>query len=212
MRPNHFMSAPLVACAMLLALGGCVGSSRPSRFYTLTPLAARDDRPPNAPHATLAIGPVEIPDTIDRHQIVTRTGANELVRAEFARWGGSLDGEITRSLVATLGDRLASRDIVVSRWRAVAVGPGATTYRAAVSISRFDGVLGESVVLRGRWELMAETDGTRRSLAVREATVTEKVEGAGYDALVAAMQAALVRFGEEMADAVAATTQVANAR
>ncbi len=212
MRPSHFPSLPLVACAMLLTLGGCVGSSRPSRFYTLAPLEARDDRAPNAADATLAIGPVEIPDTIDRHQIVTRTGANELVRAEFARWGGSLDREITRSLVATLGDRLASRAIVVSPWRSVAVGPGGTTYRVAVSISRFDGVLGQSVVLRGRWELMAETDGIRRSLAVREATVTEKMEGAGYDALVAAMQAALVRFGEEMADAVAGVTQVANAR
>jgi hypothetical protein len=43
-----------------------------------------------------------------------------------------------------------------------------------------------------------------------EATVTE-IDGAGYDALVAAMQRTLVRFGQEMADAIVATTQVANA-
>ena len=151
-------------------------------------------------------------NVVDRHQIVTRAGANELVMAEFDRWGGALDREITRTLVATMADRLASRDIVVSPWRAVGVAPGGVSYRAAVSISRFDGVLGQSVVLRGRWELLAERDGDRRSLAVRDASVDEKVEGLGYDALVAAMQRALVRFGQEMADAVAATTRVADAR
>jgi hypothetical protein len=46
---------------------------------------------------------------------------------------------------------------------------------------------------------------------VREATVTEKIEGEDYDALVAAMQRALVRFGREMADTVAAATRMARA-
>ncbi len=208
MRPS---SLPLIACAALVVVMACVGSSRPSRFYTLAPLDVRG-RPPSTAGVTLAVGPVEIPETIDRQEIVTRTGTNELSRAAFDRWGGSLDGEISRSLVATLGDRLASRDGVVSPWRAGTAPPGGTTYRAAVSISRFDGVLGQSVVLRGRWELIAETDRDGRSLSVREATVTEKIDGAGYGALVAAMQRALVRFGQEMADEVTATIQVASAR
>jgi hypothetical protein len=36
-------------------------------------------------------------------------------------------------------------------------------------------------------------------------TVSEKVEGADYESLVAALQRALVRFGEAVADSVAAT-------
>jgi hypothetical protein len=34
--------------------------------------------------------------------------------------------------------------------------------------------------------------------------VTEKIDGEGYDALVAAMQRALVRFGQRVGDSVSA--------
>jgi uncharacterized lipoprotein YmbA len=192
---------------------GCVGSSRAARFYTLAPLESRDaPASSGADDSTLALGPVEIPEYLERQQIVTRTRANELVLADFDRWGGSLEREISRALVATLSDRLASRNIRVAAWRSVTLPPVTSGYRAAVSISRFDGVLGQSVVLHGRWELMAERGAKADSLAVREATVTEKIDGESYEALVAAMQRALVRFGQEMADAIAAATPIANGR
>ena len=139
---------------------------------------------------------------------MTRTGANELVVAEFDRWGGSLDSEISGALVATVRDRLASQQIAVAPWRSAILSSVGPSYRAAVSVSRFDGIPGQSVVLQGRWELIGQSG---ESLGVREATVTEKIDGAGYDVLVAAMQRALVRFGQQMAVRVAATTQTAKA-
>ena len=196
---------------MFFALAGCLGSSRPSRFYTLAPLQVRDGPASTATDATLAIGPVEIPDYVDRQQIVTRTGANELVVAEFDRWGSSLDNQITGSLVATLRDRLTSQQIAVAPWRSAILSGVGATYRAPVSVSRFDGIPGQSVVLEGRWELTAQSGGKEESLGMREATVTEKIDGAGYDALVAAMQRALVRFGQQMAATVAAARQMAKA-
>jgi len=205
---THVHLPPLFACAMSLALAGCLGSSRPSRFYTLAPLQIRNGQGGTPPDATLAIGPVEIPESIDRPQIVTRTGANELVVAEFDRWGGSLDSEISGALVATVRDRLASQQIAVAPWRSAILPGVGPSYRAAVSVSRFDGIPGQSVVLQGRWELIGQSG---ESLGVREATVTEKIDGAGYDALVAAMQKVLVRFGQQLADSVAATTQTAKA-
>jgi len=205
---THVRLPPLFACAMSLALAGCLGSSRPSRFYTLAPLQIRNGQGGTPPDATLAIGPVEIPESIDRPQIVTRTGANELVVAEFDRWGGSLDSEISGALVATVRDRLASQQIAVAPWRSTILSGVGPSYRAAVSVSRFDGIPGQSVVLQGRWELIGQGG---ESLGVREATVTERIDGAGYDALVAAMQKVLVRFGQQMADSVVATTQTAKA-
>jgi uncharacterized protein len=198
----------LLACALFLALAGCIGSSRASRFYTLATPEVREGPALTATGPALAVGPVEIPDYLDRQQIVTRTGTNELVIAEFDRWGSSLDQEVTRSLVSTLADRLASSNIVVSGWKSSTLPPVASAYRAAVSVARFDGVLGQSVVLHGRWELIANRDGKEHSLMVKEATVTEKIDTGGYEALVAAMQRALVRFGQDMADYIAAATQI----
>ena len=208
---NHLRLPPLLACALFLALAGCFGTSRPSRFYTLEPLQVRDGPGATATDATLAVGPVELPDYVDRPQIVTRSGANELVIAEFDRWGGSLEKQISSSLVATLRDRLAPRQIAVVPWKSAVLSSG-TPYRVTVSISRFDGVPGHSVVLQARWELCTQSGGKEESLGVKEASVTEQINGPDYDALVAAMQRALVRLGEQMADSIAAAKQVATAR
>jgi hypothetical protein len=91
-----------------------------------------------------------------------------------------------------------------------AITPARAThaYRAAITVSRFDGVLGGSVVLQGRWELCMEGGASGQSFLVKEATVSEKVEGADYESLVAAMQRALARFAEAVADSVAATAIV----
>lgn len=202
-------SPPLLLGALSIALASCVGTSRPARFYTLAPA---DVRPAAATAAevTLAVGPVEIPDYVDRGPIVTRAGANGVVVADFDRWAGSLQDEVTRTVVAVLSDRLSSRKIAVSGSTSASVVPTPSTYRAAVAISRFDGTLGESVVLRGRWVLVPERGaGEARPATVTETSITERIDGAGYDALVAAMARALVRFGEEMADSVATTAQVA---
>jgi hypothetical protein len=75
----------------------------------------------------------------------------------------------------------------------------------------FDGALGRSVVLRGRWQLVPERDGREEFLAMKEAAVTEQVDGGDYRALVAAMRRALVRFGVELADGVAAAAETAKA-
>jgi len=207
---NHLRLPPLLACAMSLALAGCLGTSRPSRFYTLEPVQVRDGPGGTATEATLAVGPVELPDYVDRPQIVTRSGTNELVISEFERWGGSLDKQISGSLVATLRDRLASRQIAVVPWSSAVLSSG-TPYRVAVSVSRFDGVPGHSVILQARWELCTRSGGKEESLGAKEASVTEHIDGSDYEALVAAMERALVRLGQEMADGIVAARQVAKA-
>ncbi len=201
-----------LACATI-AVVGCLGSSRPSRFYTLAPAAVRDapalaDTGGGPP---LAIGPVEIPGYLDRQQIVTRTGENELVVSEFDRWGGSLEREIASAVVATAADRLARRRILVFPWRSIPPTAATGAYRASITISRFDGTLGRSVVLRGRWQLVRERDGKEELVGVKEAVIVEHVDGGSYQALVAAMQRALVRFSANLADGVAAVATTAAA-
>jgi uncharacterized protein len=208
---NHPRTPPLLACLMSLAVTACFGTSRPARFYTLEPLQGRDNPGALPTDATLAVGPVELPDYVDRPQIVTRSGSNELVIAEFDRWGGSLEKQISGSLVATLQDRLAPGQIAVVPWKSAVLSTG-RPYRVKVSISRFDGMPGHSVVLQASWELCAQSGGKEESLGVKNASVTEQIDGPDYDALVAAMQRALVRLGQQMADGIVATKQVAKAR
>jgi uncharacterized lipoprotein YmbA len=201
-RPIRFL---LLACGLFTLLAGCIGgTSPPSRFYTLAPLETRSSPMPTGRYVLLTLGPVSLPDYLDRRQIVTRSGRNELVIAEFERWGGSLDNEITRALVADLADRLAPAHISVFSWQSLPLQVMTTSYRVPVSISRFDGIPGDSVVLNARWGVFAKKETAEESLLVNDAAITEKVDGQSYDALVAAMQRALDRLGKEMADSIAA--------
>jgi uncharacterized protein len=201
----------LLACVSL-AVVACVGTSRPSRFFTLAPAEVRDAPAVAGNGVPLAIGPVDIPDYLDRQQIVTRSGENELVVSDFDRWGGSLERDISSSLVATAAERLAPRGILVFPWRSIPPSSATAAYRASITISRFDGALGRSVVLRGRWQLVRERDGREEFLAMKEAAITEQVDGSDYVALVAAMQRALVRFGVEVANGISAAAQTAKAQ
>src|SRR6476660_6643335 len=90
-------AAALAACA--LAAGGCFGAGQGRRctLYTLT-ATTPDGVPSGSMDAVLGLGPVAIPGYLDRPQIVTRVGPNELRLDEVARWGEPLRDGIARAL------------------------------------------------------------------------------------------------------------------
>ncbi len=191
-----------IACGVLTALSGCFGSSQSSRFYTLTPRGENGRPASTALSRAVAVGPVSIPDYLDRKQIVTRSDGNEIFLAEFDRWGGPLDGEITRALVARLSDRLNSMHFAVFPRGAAPIAESSVEYRIPVSVVRFDGAPGGKVVLDATWGVFAKGDRREESLFATESTITEDVKGRGYDALVAAMGKAVERLGNEIADCI----------
>jgi len=188
------------AVAMITVLGGCFGTSPSSRFYTLTPNESRGISAVEGVDVLVRVGPVSIPSYLDRRQIVTRNGRNQIEIAEYQRWGGPFDDEITRLLVNNLSGSLAPRGISVVPWRSITMADVATIYRIPVSIDRFDGVTGESVVLSATWAVVSIKDKQENVFVARQSMISERVDGKGYDALVAAMARAVERLGKEIAE------------
>ena len=185
----------------LFAWGGCA-SSKMSRFYTLTPVSGAGEpykTVPGGQGIAVAVGPVAIPDYLDRPQILTRSGARELRLAEFDRWAGSLEKDISRVLVENLSVLLAKDGVTVLRWGRDAY-PFPAEYRVGIDVSRFEGTIGESVTLAAQWSVSRE--GDKKILVARESIVKEPVEGQDYDALVAAMSRALAGLSREIAAAI----------
>jgi uncharacterized lipoprotein YmbA len=191
-----------MALIMAVAMSGCFGTTPQSRFYSLTPRESSEVSFPNGPNVFLEVGPVTIPSYLNRNQIVTRTGRNEIAIAEFDRWGGYLDEEITRLLVINLTERLAPKGIAVIPWRSVSLPEAPTAYRISVSLNRFEGTPGETVVLSAVWGLLVKKEHGEESLLTQETTLSEEVKGRGYDALVTAMGNTLDRLGKEMGDRI----------
>jgi hypothetical protein len=83
-----------------LVLAGCM-TSPATRFYVLTPVAMNDAEPsPASDGITIGVRSVDLPDELDRSEIVTRTGPNTVHYAEFDRWSGSLRDSVAQ-LIAT---------------------------------------------------------------------------------------------------------------
>src|SRR5512133_3018471 len=104
---------PAIALLLTLVIGGCAGPS-PANLYTLSPVrtAGTDSRSSQAPPAVIAIGPVRLPDYLDRPQIVTRQSAYQLQLAPDDRWAAPLYDMVPRVLVEDVALRLPSDRIV----------------------------------------------------------------------------------------------------
>jgi uncharacterized lipoprotein YmbA len=173
-----------------------------ARFYTLSPLSAPGEPSKMVPAeqgSVVAIGSVAIPDYLDRPQILTRSGPSKHKIAEFERWSGSFEEDISRVLAENLSVLLSPDNVTVLRWRRDAtLFP--VEYRVGIDVTRFEGTIGESVTLAARWYVSREED--KKILSARESNVKEPVEGQDYDALVGAMSRALATLSREIAAAI----------
>jgi len=184
----------------LSILSGCA-STEPSRFYTLS--AIKDTGsvqrvPALEQRIIVGVGPVEIPDYLDRPQIATRDGANELKLSEFDRWAGSLREDIGRVLSENLSVLLAqNRVAVVPTYSGMSFD-----YRIIMNISRFDVMPDGNVALRAQWSII-EKDG-RTVDVMRESAFTVAVQEKDYSGKVSAMSRALEMLSNDVADSLRA--------
>jgi uncharacterized lipoprotein YmbA len=187
---------------LLLMLSGC-GSTQPSRFYTLYPLGdlKAEQKSTSADHNIyVAIGPVEIPDYLDRPNIVIRTSQNELTLSEFDRWAGSLKEDIARVLSENISKLTAPDQLSVVEW-----GWGADhDYRVAVDIKQFDIMPEGNVLLKAEWALIGK-NGTRN--IIRQERVTEPIHGHTYEEKVSSMSRALETLSRNIASEVKSAIQ-----
>ena len=201
--PSRRTIVPLLAVC-LVSLAGCA-TVTPSRFYTLTPMKAADGPAPGAPfdeRALLAVGPVRLPDYLDRPQIATRSEGNEVRLHDTERWAGSLQEDLSRVLVENLSLQLAGKRVTVVRWTSAMQTMAPFRNRVAIEILRFEGPVGGTVVLKARYALFGP-DG-KKVISTGESTVREPAGGGDYESLVAAMSRALAAFSKEIAAAVPA--------
>lgn len=102
-----------VVMTSLLAQTACTGTTPPSQFYLLEPIAVAETSQADlaADKPVLALVPVRIPRYINRPQLVTASGKNTYHLDELHRWAESLDDNITRVMLQDLG-ALMPADVV----------------------------------------------------------------------------------------------------
>jgi uncharacterized protein len=204
MRVTPFSRAlPVILAMVAIFSGGCTRSQTP-RFYTLTPmpqdeLSSKPGSPAHNP--VIGIGPVTIADYLDQSDLVTRSGDNQLVKAEYNRWAGSFKDDFTNVLAENIGFLVPTERIYLYPWRgSVTIG-----YQVAVEVIRCDGRLGEAAHLVARWRVFEGPE--KKLLKMSRSSLREPVTGPDYAALVAAQSRALARLSQEIAGAIKAVVK-----
>ena len=188
-----FLSRWWVLGFLVVLLSGC-GTSQKTDFYQLS--AEADHSLTGVEKGDIiGIGPIHLPEYIKRPQIVTRTSQYSLNVSEFNRWIEPFSDAITRVLVINLSNELVSNRIF---WLPRSDRQYPLDLRVAIDIGRFDGELGKEVTLESRWIVFDRDDNP---LQTHISIIHEPVHGQTYKALVIAMNNALNKLSQEIAQA-----------
>jgi uncharacterized lipoprotein YmbA len=167
---------------LVFFLAAC-SSTPPVAYYTLNTLPEMQQEIPAAvmdDTLAIGIGPVEFPKFLDRPQIVTRKSQNQIEVSDFHRWAGSFPGDFSRVLAKNISILLPTDRVAVYPWGE----QFSPTYQIKLEVERFDGQLGEGVVLEVTW-VVTDQEGTNK-LLVRKSRIEEPASDETYEALVEA--------------------------
>jgi uncharacterized lipoprotein YmbA len=193
------MRAAAGALVLVALLAACSGAPK-EQFYTLSDSAGSGSAPLPALEYGVAVGPVYVPDAVDRPQFVLRTQGAQVRIAEQVRWAEPLKEGIARAVATNLAHALNNARVSPRPYSEV----GNADYRVIVDVQRFDSTLGESATLEVIWAVRRTKDGELQTGRVR---LQERVSGGDYEALVAAHARALNAVSRDIADAIRALRQ-----
>ena len=199
-----FRCLPVILVICLLFLDGCLGRSQSPRFYALSPITedkamAKSDTPER--DTRIGIGPIKLADYLDQSKLVTRTGDNRLVRAEFDLWAGAFKDNLTNVLAENIGLLLPTERIFIYPWRLAEP----MDYQIIVDVVRFDGDLGKDAWLVARWSIVVGKD--KELVVVNRSSIREPVKGSNYAAVVAAQSRALATLSQDIVAAIQAVSK-----
>jgi len=211
MRFTHLRLLGLYQMVSLLVLGGCLGKGTqdPTKYYLLQPIAssvsgeqqtgAKDNG------ISVGVGPVRMREYLNRPQVVTRTGENEIQIGQFHNWAEPLGDNFSTILATNLSTLLETNQIALWPWgRKIKY----LEYQVMADVMRFDGALGGDAVLFVRWYIVSHKEGMKtKEITAKKSTFTAPMEGENYEALVTVMSKILGDFSREVAETIKARGQ-----
>jgi len=155
-----------------LLLSGC---SSKSNFYQLhTAQINSANKTTNLKRTVIGVAEVDIPEYLDKPEVVTRLSQGRLQVNETERWAGAFDKNIQSVMTENLSGLLPKYSFMSYPWDE----PVKEKYRIYLSIVHFDGDTTTGMVrLEGRWTLVNMNDNsvvTGQNIQYHEYVATHK--------------------------------------
>lgn len=140
-----FLILTCVAIAQLVA--GCVGSSPATSYYAFTSSDFVNDTDGDL---IISVGPFELPDYLNRPQIVIRDQGTRLTVLKSDRWAEPLAEAVARRINRDLNSHLSSAVV----YQFPSVTDLSPDYRIRGRIYNFEANTDGTVVMRVRWGVL----------------------------------------------------------
>ena len=194
-------SGVIVLILLGVVLSGCITTnpSQPAKFYLLSPMSESKKAPQveaGEGRFAIGVGPVQIPEYLNRPQIVSRKSTIELFLDEFNKWAEPLEDNFTRVLAENLANILHTEPIAIFPSR----GSIPVDYRVTVDVIRFDGMMGKDITLIARWAIFGKE--REELLSIRRSVYTEPAGENTYKILVLAKSRAIEKLSKDIAAAI----------
>jgi len=209
--------AHIAAAAMMLLVAGCTllpPKQDETRFIVLSSVAMADSNTSAltggeklAPIA-IGLGPIHLPEYLDRPELVIRASPNSLDLSRTDRWAEPLIDNFRHVLANNLTGLLGAKNIMQFPW-----DPGTPLdFVVQVQVQRFEADTTRKAELIATWEL--RTGHNNQVLATRKAQMTQLSTSLAGDAVAAALSKAVAELAEQIASAIVQAEQqrVAGAR
>jgi uncharacterized lipoprotein YmbA len=186
----------LLVFSVLLA--ACVGAPAPKEQYFTLSSPSPGVAAPASDSPSIYVGPVTVPEAVDRPSMVLRTSPNQVDVSDDYRWAEPLRNAIPRVIGEVLEQELGTSRVLTSR----AASATPVDVRVAIEVQRFDSSLTDGATIDAVWSVKNVANGKSRNgrSVVHEAAASHDPAG-----IAAAASRALERIGREIAQVVRET-------
>jgi hypothetical protein len=193
-------AAVLVALAGALAAGGCFSPRPdPSKFFVLAPAgaAASNSIAPMGLTASaspiIGIGPIKLPEYLDRDEVVTRVGPNRLELSDKDRWAEPLGDNFKQVVAQDLKQSLGTHSITFYPW----AGTTRVDYQVRIDVYHFETDPGANAQLVAHWQVL---DGSGKLLYAGDSNLSEQAQPG--EPVAAALSRTVEGLAQQIASAI----------
>ncbi len=186
----------LFCCMVTLLLTAC-GSSPPVRYFSLSPTVSTVGQQTDDA-AALGLGPIRMPEYLNRSQLVTRGAGQEMQVDEFNRWAEPLSDALHRIVSTDVDNAIDTLVVTAFPWES-AVHAG-VDYRLIGHVSRFDADRAGGVMLDVQWGISEIASGDMVVQPHRSRYEAQAESPEDPASIAAAMNDALAGFSRDIAD------------
>ena len=143
----------------------------------------------------IGLGPIKLPQYLDRQEVVTRVSPNRLDLSTDNRWAEPLDTGFVHVLAQDLSTDLGTQRITFFPWYSTTH----VDFQIKVDVYRFETDSQGKVELTAHWQIL---DGLGKLLLARDSTYAETAKPGDPSDSASAMSRAVGRLSQDIASAI----------